>query len=77
MVVRSYDRFMQEINKLANQKRAKYFECRIMGNIFIVQTEASYRQFSFNLMHEAEAIDFIQQAIQILEKQLPRQLLLF
>lgn len=70
--------FLDEVKRIGKQKNAKLFHCYISGDFFIISTEKRVEKFDFSsFKDEARIIDFIQEAIKILEELLPRQLLLF
>lgn len=70
--------FLDEVKRIAKQKNAKLFHCYVTGNLFVIATEKRVEKFDFsNFKDEAGIINFIQEAIKILEELLPRQLLLF
>lgn len=76
--VKTKKSFLDEVKRIGKQKNAKLFHCYVSGDLFVIATEKRVEQFDFcKFTNEAEIIEFIQEAIKILEELLPRQLLLF
>jgi hypothetical protein len=76
--VTTLDIFKKEVVKMARQKNAMLFHCYIQGDIFKIATAKKVQQFDFtNIKSEKKICHFIDEAIQILRKHLPHQLLLF
>ena len=63
---------------MARQKNAMLFHCYIQGDIFKIATAKRVQQFDFSNIHNDKKVcHFIDEAIRILRKHLPEQLLLF
>ena len=76
--VTTLDIFKKEVVKIARQKNAMLFHCYIQGDIFKIATAKKVQQFDFgNIKSDKKICHFIDEAIQILRKHLPEQLLLF
>jgi len=72
------DIFKKEVVKMARQKNASLFHCYVQGDIFKIATAKRVQQFDFsNIKSDKKVCHFIDEAIQILRKHLPEQLLLF
>jgi hypothetical protein len=70
--------FLKEVERIGKQQNAKLFHCYVSGHFFVIATAIRVEKFDFSsFKDEVRIIDFIQEAIKILERLLPRQLLLF
>ena len=70
--VKDAETFYGEIHELAKQKNVTLFNCYVQQEIFTVATANRVQQFDFSNLDDEKAIRLIENAVYILQENIPK-----